>query len=73
MSELYGIPVVRIGLGLATVEDQTIELAATAVDEARAGLGLARDAAGHRMRAKRPRPRNRSPTGGRAMQIPWCT
>jgi hypothetical protein len=50
VSELYGIPLVRIGLGLATIEEQTIELAAPAVDEVRAGLGLARDAVGDRLR-----------------------
>ena len=50
VSDLYGIPIVRVGLGLAVVEDQTIDLAAPAVDQARTRLGLGPDPAGDRMR-----------------------
>ena len=51
VAEQHGIPLVRVGLGLAAVEELSIGLAAAAVDEARAGLGLPPDPAGDRLRA----------------------
>ncbi len=51
VAEQHGIPLVRVGLGLAAVEEQTIGLAAPAVDEARASLGLPPDPTGDRLRA----------------------
>jgi UDP:flavonoid glycosyltransferase YjiC (YdhE family) len=50
VAELYGIPVVRVGLGLAAVEELSIRLAAPALDQARAAVGLPADPAGDRMR-----------------------
>ncbi len=50
VAELAGIPLVRIGLGLASIEAMTGELAAPAVNEARASLGLPPDPAGDRLR-----------------------
>jgi UDP:flavonoid glycosyltransferase YjiC (YdhE family) len=50
VAELYGIPIVCVGLGLAAIEDMTIELAAPKLDEARAALGLPPDPAGERLR-----------------------
>jgi UDP:flavonoid glycosyltransferase YjiC (YdhE family) len=49
-AELAGIPLARVGLGLAASEEYAIELAAAAVDRARIGLGLPRDPAGGRLR-----------------------
>jgi UDP:flavonoid glycosyltransferase YjiC (YdhE family) len=49
VAELHGIPVARVALGLAAVESLSIELAAPAVDAARAGLGLPPDPAGDRL------------------------
>jgi UDP:flavonoid glycosyltransferase YjiC (YdhE family) len=51
VAELEGIPIVRVGLGLAEIEQESIELAAPMVDEARAGLGLPSDPAGERLAA----------------------
>jgi UDP:flavonoid glycosyltransferase YjiC (YdhE family) len=51
LAELHGIPIARVALGLAAVEDLSIRLAAPAVDAARAGVGLAPDPAGDRLRA----------------------
>ena len=48
VAELHGIPVVRVALGLAAVEALSIDLAAAAVDAARAELGLPPDPAGDR-------------------------
>ena len=50
VAELHGIPVVRVALGLAAVEALSIDLAAAAVDAARAELGLPPDPAGDRLR-----------------------
>ncbi len=51
VAELHGIPIVRIGLGLATVEQRSIELAAPELEAPRAALGLDPDPAGERLRA----------------------
>ena len=50
VAELHGIPVVRVALGLAAVEAYSIDVAASAVDAARAELGLPPDPAGDRLR-----------------------
>jgi UDP:flavonoid glycosyltransferase YjiC (YdhE family) len=50
VAELHGIPLVRVGLGLATVEARSIELAAATLEEPRAALGLPPDPAGERLR-----------------------
>jgi len=50
VAELHGIPVARVALGLAAVEALSIDLAAAAVDAARAELGLPPDPAGDRLR-----------------------
>jgi UDP:flavonoid glycosyltransferase YjiC (YdhE family) len=50
VAELHGIPLVRVGLGLATVDESSIGLAAAALDAARADLGLPADPAGDRLR-----------------------
>jgi len=50
VADLYGIPIVRVGLGLAAVEELTVRLAAPAVDEQRIALGLPADPAGGRLR-----------------------
>ena len=50
VAEAYGIPLARVGLGLASVEELSIGLAAAAVDAARAGMGLPADPAGDRLR-----------------------
>jgi UDP:flavonoid glycosyltransferase YjiC (YdhE family) len=49
VAEQRGIPVARVALGLGAVEELSIELAAPAVDAARAGLGLPPDPAGDRL------------------------
>ncbi|HVF77944.1 MAG TPA: glycosyltransferase [Solirubrobacteraceae bacterium] len=49
VADLYGIPIVRVGLGLADVEARTVALAAPAVDEQRVMLGLPPDPAGIRL------------------------
>ena len=49
IAELYGIPIVRVGLGLAEMEELSIKLAAPAVDKARAELGLPSDPGGERL------------------------
>ena len=49
VAELYGIPMVRVGLGLAEMEELTIRLAAPEVDKARAQLDLPRDPGGERL------------------------
>lgn len=51
VAELEGIPIVRIGLGLAATEEQSIDLAAPAVNEARVQLGLPSDPTGQRLAA----------------------
>jgi hypothetical protein len=50
VAELYDVPLARVGLGLAAVEEQSICLTAEAVDRARAAIGLAPDPAGNRLR-----------------------
>jgi UDP:flavonoid glycosyltransferase YjiC (YdhE family) len=50
VAELYGIPLVRVGLGLAVVEETSIRVAATALAEQRAAMGLPLDPAGDRLR-----------------------
>ena len=50
VAELYGIPLVRVALGLASVEELTIELASPALDRFRAELGLGADPEGDRIR-----------------------
>ena len=52
VAEQEGIPIVRVGLGLAEMEEQSIALAAPSVDEARATLGLPSDPAGDRLAAE---------------------
>ena len=51
VAELHGIPIVRVGLGLAEMEELSIELAAPEVDKARAELGLPSDPGGERLAA----------------------
>lgn len=51
VAERHDLPVVRIGLGLAEVEDLAIGLAAPAVDDLRADAGLPPDPDGDRLRA----------------------
>jgi hypothetical protein len=51
IAELYRIPILRVGLGLAEMEELSIKLAAPAVDEARAELGLPSDPGGGRLAA----------------------
>jgi UDP:flavonoid glycosyltransferase YjiC (YdhE family) len=50
VAELYDVPLARVGLGLAAVEEQSIRLTAEAMDRARAEIGLAPDPAGDRLR-----------------------
>jgi UDP:flavonoid glycosyltransferase YjiC (YdhE family) len=50
VAELHGIPLVRVGLGLGAVEELSIRLAAPAVDDQRAALGLPPDPTGARLR-----------------------
>ena len=50
VAELYGIPLARVGLGLAAVEELTVGWAAPGVDASRAELGLAADPFGDRLR-----------------------
>ena len=49
VAELHRIPIVRVGLGLAEMEELSIELAAPEVDKARAELGLPSDPGGERL------------------------
>lgn len=49
LAERDGVPMLRVGLGLAGTEAATTELAAPALDRARAELGLAPDPAGERL------------------------
>ncbi|HEV7492977.1 glycosyltransferase [Baekduia sp.] len=49
-AELYEVPIVRVGLGLAEVEEESIALVAPALDAQRAALGLPVDPAGDRLR-----------------------
>ncbi len=49
VAELHQIPVVRVGLGLAEMEESSIRLAAPEVDKARAEAGLPPDPEGERL------------------------
>ena len=51
VADLYELPLARVGLGTAAVEEETIGLVAGSLDAARAALGLAPDPAGDRLRA----------------------
>ena len=51
LAERDGIPILRVGLGLVRLETETMQLAAPAVDRARAELGLPSDPAGERLTA----------------------
>ncbi|HET6831273.1 MAG TPA: glycosyltransferase [Solirubrobacterales bacterium] len=50
VAEVQGVPMARVGLGLAALEDESIRIAAPGVDEARRGLGLPSDPEGVRLR-----------------------
>ncbi|MGH2991751.1 MAG: glycosyltransferase [Solirubrobacterales bacterium] len=50
VAEYYEIPIVRVGLALAGVEELTVQLAAEEVDEARRLMALPEDPAGQRLR-----------------------
>ncbi|MES1193360.1 MAG: hypothetical protein ABUM26_03475, partial [Solirubrobacterales bacterium] len=50
VAELHEIPIVRVGLGLAGMEEESIALATPALDAQRAELGLPADPAGNRLR-----------------------
>jgi UDP:flavonoid glycosyltransferase YjiC (YdhE family) len=50
VAELYEVALVRVGLGLAAMEELAVRLAAPAIDEQRAALGLAPDPDGARLR-----------------------
>jgi UDP:flavonoid glycosyltransferase YjiC (YdhE family) len=49
VAERSGIPIVRVGLGLAGTERESIEIAAPSVDKARAEFGLSSDGARERL------------------------
>src|ERR671915_1239878 len=49
VAELHRIPIVRVGLGLAAIEESSIRLAAPEVDTARAEVGLPSDPEGERL------------------------
>jgi UDP:flavonoid glycosyltransferase YjiC (YdhE family) len=50
VAEEHGIPLVRVGLGLAAVEELSIGWAAASVDQARGAIGLPADPDGDRLR-----------------------
>jgi UDP:flavonoid glycosyltransferase YjiC (YdhE family) len=50
VADAYRIPLARVGLGLASVEEQSVALAASSVGQARADMGLPADPAGDRLR-----------------------
>ena len=50
VAELHGIPLVRVALGLVEVEEQTVRLAAPALQRMRTRLGLRADPDGDRLR-----------------------
>jgi UDP:flavonoid glycosyltransferase YjiC (YdhE family) len=71
-AELVGIPVVRVGLGLTSVEERTIEFAAPTVDKIRRDHGLPADPAGDRLRSSHYFtliPGSIDPPGARLAQI----
>src|SRR5918998_179212 len=49
VAELYDIPIVRVGVGLAEIEESSIKLAAPEVDRARVEAGLPSDPDGERL------------------------
>jgi len=49
-AELNGVPLARVGLGLAALEQRSVRLVAPAVDDARAKAGLPPDPSGERLR-----------------------
>jgi UDP:flavonoid glycosyltransferase YjiC (YdhE family) len=51
VAELYGIPIVRVGLGLAEMEELSVRLAAPEVDKAGVDLGLPSDPGAERLAA----------------------
>jgi UDP:flavonoid glycosyltransferase YjiC (YdhE family) len=51
LAERHGIPILRVGLGLARTEAETIELAAPALERARAEFGLRSDRGRERLAA----------------------
>lgn len=51
VAELHGIPIARVGLGLAELEELAVELAAPEVDRAGVDLGLPSDPGGERLTA----------------------
>jgi hypothetical protein len=51
VADLHGVPLARVGLGTAAVEEETIGLVAGSLDAARASLGLPPDPEGERLRA----------------------
>jgi UDP-N-acetylglucosamine transferase subunit ALG13 len=50
VAEQHGIPIAQVGLGVAEVEEQTVQLAAPALDRLRTELGLAPDPDGRALR-----------------------
>jgi UDP:flavonoid glycosyltransferase YjiC (YdhE family) len=50
VAELNAVPIVRVGLGLAEMEEESIALVTPALDARRAELGLPADPAGDRLR-----------------------
>jgi UDP:flavonoid glycosyltransferase YjiC (YdhE family) len=50
VADAYGIPLARVGLGLASVEELSVRLAASSVDRERADMGLPADPDGERLR-----------------------
>ena len=51
VADLYELPLARVGLGTAAVEEDTIALVAGSLDGFRASLGLTADPGGERLRA----------------------
>lgn len=51
VADLNGLPLARVGLGTAAVEEETVRLVAGSLDGFRATLGLPADPAGDRLRA----------------------
>jgi UDP:flavonoid glycosyltransferase YjiC (YdhE family) len=50
VAESHGVPMARVGLGLAEIEEESIALAAPKLDEARGAAGLLPDPDGRRLR-----------------------
>src|SRR5262245_54140903 len=71
-AELRGLPLARVGLGLAAVEELTVHTAAPAVDAVRIEAGLPPDSAGDRLGAApylTAMPEALDPTDGRAAPV----